>query len=90
MQPQEVGGVWENVRLLAEWSPLISILRSIVAEKDVGRQSLLVMDALEWLAAKSKNKLDDELARLVAAIVRTPEGIAMIKFVIGYIEEGVK
>lgn len=84
--PQEVGGVWENIQLLAEWSPLISILKSIVAEKDVGKQAVHVTEALEWLAAKSKNKLDDELAKRVSAIVKTPEGLDLVKFVINTIE----
>lgn len=86
MEPQEVGGMWENVRLLAEWSPLIAILKSIVSETDVGKQAVHVTDALEWLAAKSKNKLDDELASKVAAIVKTPEGVALLKFVVQFVE----
>jgi hypothetical protein len=86
MEPQEVGGMWENVRLLAEWSPLISILKSIVSETDVGKQAVYVTDALEWLAAKSKNKLDDELASKVAAIVKTPEGVALLKFIVQLVE----
>jgi hypothetical protein len=88
MEPQEVGGVWENVRLLAEWSPLIAILKSIVSEDDVGKQAVHVTDALEWLAAKSKNKLDDELAKKIADIVKTPQGVALLKFVV-QLAEGV-
>lgn len=84
--PEEVGGVWENIQLLAEWSPLLSLLKEIVAEKDVAKQAVAVTKALEWLAAKSKNKLDDELVKRVSAIVKTPEGIDLIKFVIATIE----
>ena len=86
MGPQEVGGVWENVQLLAEWSPLISILKAIVSEADVGKQAVHVTDALEWLAAKSQNKLDDELAHKVAAIVKTTEGLALLTFVVHFVE----
>lgn len=84
--PQEVGGVWENIKLLQEWLPLVSILRAVVAETDVGRQAVHITDAMEWLAAKSKNRLDDDLAKKVAAIVRTPEGLDLIRFVIQFVE----
>ena len=83
--PQEVGGVWENIQLLTEWSPLIVMLKSIVSETDVGKQAVHVTDALEWLASKSKNKLDDEFASKVAAIVKTPEGVALLQFVVQFV-----
>jgi hypothetical protein len=84
--PPEVGGVWENIQLLAQWSPLISILKQIVSETDIGKQSVYITDAIEWLASKSKNKIDDELAAKVAAVVRTPQGIELIKFVVRFVE----
>lgn len=78
--------IWDQIKLLTEWSPLLSFGQRIVAEPDHYKQSLIVADALEWLAAKTKSPMDDDLVNLLDAVVRTPQGEALIRWAIAKVE----
>jgi hypothetical protein len=60
----------DNVRLLVEWAPLLGYGRRLSAAE-------VIADALEWLASRTGNRIDDELARHLAAVLKTPEGAAL-------------
>ncbi len=82
--------IWEQLRLLSEWSPLLAFGQRFVAEHDPHAKSIIVADAAEWLASKTKaTKVDDELIALLAAILRSPQGEALVRWGIAK-AEGVK
>ena len=72
--------VWDQIRLFQEWAPLVGFAQRLANERDNVQRSLIVADALEWLAAKTKTPLDDELVKLVSAIVHTPAGEALVQW----------
>lgn len=73
--------IWEQLRLLSEWSPLLSFGQRFIAEADPHRKALIVADACEWLASKTRaTKVDDELVVLVSAILRSPQGEALVRW----------
>lgn len=81
MEPNYEGiPIWEQIKLLSEWSPLLGFGQRFVAEPDAYKRAIVVADALEWLAAKSKTSFDDEFVRLVEDVIRTPQGEAVIRW----------
>ena len=67
----------DNVRLIVEWAPLLGYARRLSAATDEPGRADAIGDAIEWLASKTDNRLDDELARRIAAVLRTAEGAAL-------------
>ena len=88
MPPDDVGSlpIWDQLRILQEWSPLLSFGQQVLHEKDPYRQTVIVADALEWLAAKTSSKVDDQLIKLVAAVVDTKEGEALVRWAVSQAE----
>ncbi len=74
--------MWEQIRLLNAWAPLLGYGQRYLAEQDIHRRSLVMGDAAEWLASKTASKLDDELVSRLVAILKTPEGEAMVRFLV--------
>jgi hypothetical protein len=72
--------IWDQIRLFQEWAPLIGFAQRFTVETDNVKRSLVVADALEWLASKTHSPLDDELVKHVAAVARTPEGEALVRW----------
>lgn len=72
----------EQLRLLAEWSPLLGYARRHAAETDPNARTIIVADALEWAASRTESRLDDDLARHVAAVLKTPEGTTLLKWIV--------
>lgn len=70
--------IWEQLRLLSAWAPLVGFAQQFVTEPDSYRKSLIVADAAEWVAAKTDAQTDDELVRLLANLLRTKEGEALV------------
>ena len=73
--------IWEQIRLLNAWAPLLAYGQRFLAEPDGYKKSLIVAEALEWLASKTDAKLDDELVGVVSAVLRTPQGEALVRWV---------
>lgn len=72
--------VWQALRLLSAWQPLIAYAQRFLGETDPYRKGLVVAEALEWVAAKTDSSLDDELVKLVGDILRTKEGEALVRW----------
>lgn len=72
--------IWQQLALLQAWAPLIGYAQRFVNETDPYRKSLVVSDAAEWLASKTDAQVDDQLVRLVADIVKTKEGEALVRW----------
>ncbi len=80
--------IWEQLRLLSEWSPLLAYGQQFIAELDPHKKSIIVADACEWLASKTRaTKTDDELVKLLSAILRSPQGEALVRWGIAKAEE---
>lgn len=72
--------IWEKIRLLQEWSPAATYLQAFLATDDPHRRTIIVSDACEWLASKTDTTLDDECVRHIAAVLRSNEGTALVKW----------
>jgi hypothetical protein len=80
--------LWDKVRILQEWSPVVSYVQAFLAEHDPHRKSLIVADACEWLASKSKGTtVDDELVAHVTAILRSPQGESFLRWILSKVEQ---
>lgn len=72
--------IWQAMRLLHTWSPLIQYGQRFLAEPDTYRKGLIVTEACEWLASKTDSRVDDELVQKLAGVARTPQGEELIRF----------
>ena len=72
--------IWDQIRLLQAWSPLIGYGQRFINEVDPYRKGLVVSDAAEWLASKTNSGLDDQLVRLLADVMKTKEGEALLRW----------
>ena len=75
--------IWQTIRLLQAWSPLIGYGQRFVQELDPYKKGLIVSEATEWLAAQTDSTVDDQLVRHLADVARTKEGEALIRFCLG-------
>ena len=78
--------IWEQIALLQQWSPVIGYGQQILAEKDTYKKAIIVGDALEWIATKSATKLDDDVVKMITNIVETPQGEALIRYIVARVE----
>lgn len=78
--------IWQQIQLLSAWSPLIGYGQRFINAADPYAKSLIVAEACEWLASKTDSGLDDELVRHLAAMVATPQGEALVRWVVAKIE----
>lgn len=74
--------LFDKLKMLAEWSPLIGKLQAIAAASNPHDQALAVMAALEWAAGKTNTKLDDELLVHLEAVLRSDAGKAMFLYIV--------
>lgn len=79
---RESQGIVDQIRLLQEYWPLVTLGQQIVAEKDPYRRAIVIADAAEWLASKSGTKLDDEAIALLIEIVKTPQGEQFVRWLL--------
>ncbi len=78
--------IFEKLRLLAEWSPLIGFAQSLAAEQDYHRKAVIVADAAEWIASRTELEWDDELVEHLADILRSQEGEALVRWILSQLE----
>ena len=78
--------LWQSIMLLQRWSPLIGYGQRFVNEVDPYRKSLIVGEAAEWLASQTKAQADDQLVRLLADLLKTPQGEAIVRWVLLQVE----
>ena len=74
--------IWQQIALLQAWAPLIGYGQRFVNEVDPYRKGLVVAEAAEWVASRTDAKLDDQLVKLLADILKTPQGEALVRFVL--------
>jgi len=92
MTPEEAAkygaglSIWDQLRLLQSWAPLIGYGQRLVNEIDPHRRALVVADACEWLAAKTSSPLDDQLVRHIGDVLKTKEGEALVRWCLLQVE----
>jgi hypothetical protein len=64
---------------LHQWSPLLGYARRLSETLDARERADIVADATEWVAAKLQVPVVARLAARVAAVVRTPEGVELLR-----------
>jgi hypothetical protein len=78
--------IWQQLQLLSAWSPLIGYGQRFVNELDPYKRSIIVGEAAEWLASKTKAQADDQLVRLVSDLLKTKEGEALVRWCLLQVE----
>ncbi len=80
--------IWEKIRILQEWSPLVTYVQAFIATPDTHQKSLIVADCCEWLASKSTGtKVDDELVAHLEAVLKSPQGEAFLRWAVAKVTE---
>jgi len=72
--------IWQAIRLLQTWSPLIQYGQRFMAESDPYKKGIIVAQAAEWLAAQTDSQLDDQLVRRLAAVAQSAQGEDLIRY----------
>jgi hypothetical protein len=72
--------IWQAIRLLQAWSPLLQYGQKFLAESDPYQKGLIVAEAAEWLAAQTDSDIDDQLVRRLAAVAHTPQAEDLIRY----------
>jgi len=78
----------EQIRLLSEWSPLLVFSQRFMLEPDEYVRAIIVADACEWVAHKTNTGLDDQVVTLIASIMKTKQGEALVRFLLAQIPDG--
>ena len=92
MTPEEANrygatlNVWQAIRLLQTWSPLITYAQSFLAETDPYRRGIIIAEATEWVASKTDAQADDELVALLGDLLRTDEDEKLVRWCVAQVE----
>ena len=78
--------LWQSLMLLQRWAPLIGYGQRFMGESDPYRRSLIVADAVEWLASQTQARVDDELVTKLAAVLKTQQGEDLVRWVMAQVE----
>lgn len=69
-----------NIKLLIEWMPVLNIASAIGAAKPGQPRAVEIAKLAEFLTQKTENTVDDQLVRLITAILLTPQGGALVDY----------
>ena len=75
--------IWQALKLLHTWHPVISYGQRFVQTVDPYQKGLIVAEAVEWLAAKTDATTDDQLVRHLSEVLKTKEGEQLVRFCLG-------
>ena len=80
--------VWDKLRMLQEWAPVLIYVQDFLSTSDVHEKSLIVANCCEWLASKTEGTaVDDELVDHITAVLKSPEGETLLRWIVAKIEE---
>lgn len=74
--------IWQQLALLQAWAPLIGYGQRFVQTADPYAKAVVVSEAAEWVASKTDAKLDDQLVKYISDILKTPQGEALVRFLL--------
>jgi hypothetical protein len=72
--------LFEKLKLLAEWAPLLGRLQAVTTADNPHDQALAIVKALQWAAGKSQTAIDDEALFHLESVLKTPEGRAFFQW----------
>lgn len=78
--------IWQALRLLNAYAPLVQFGKRFMAEADPYKKGLIVAEACEWVASKTDAQLDDQVVALIGDILRTKEGEQLVRWCIAQVE----
>ena len=78
----------DQIKLFQEWLPLIGFGQRFMLEGDEYVRTIIVADACEWVAHKTQTGLDDQVVMLIASIMKTQQGEALVRFLLSQIPDG--
>jgi hypothetical protein len=78
--------IWQQLQLLSAWSPLIGYGQRFVNTPDPYAKAVIVSEAAEWMASKTDTKVDDQLVKMLGDILKTPQGEALVRFLLAQAE----
>ena len=78
--------IWQQLALLQAWSPLVGFAQRFVQTVDPYAKAVIVSEAAEWVASKTDAKIDDQIVRLLADILKTPQGESLVRFLLLQVE----
>lgn len=78
--------ILEQLKLLAQWGPLLGRLQTIALAPTPKDRALAVLDALQFAAGNTKTTIDDEVIAHLEAILKTPEGAALFNWVVALVK----
>ena len=78
----------DQIKLFQEWLPLIGFGQRFMLEPDEYVRAIIVADACEWVAHKTNTGLDDEVVTLIASVLKTQQGEALVRFLLAQIPDG--
>ena len=78
--------IWQQLALLQAWAPLIGYAQRFVQTVDPYAKAVVISEAAEWVASKTNAKADDQLVKMLADILRTPQGEALVRFLLLQVE----
>lgn len=82
--------LWDKIRILQEWAPAVGYIQAFLATADQHQKALVVADACEWAASKTQSKVDDELVSQLAAVLRSPQGESLLRWILAKVDGGGK
>lgn len=68
----------EKAKLLVEWAPMLAKLEAVAVAKTPADKALAVVAAMRLIADKTATAKDNNVLDHVEAILKTPEGQALI------------
>ena len=74
--------IFEKLKLLAEWSPLLTFAQELASEEDMHAKAVIVSEALEWVASRTDLEWDDELTSHISDILISEEGEALVRWIL--------
>jgi len=78
--------IWQQIALLQAWAPLVGYAQRFVQTTDPYKKGLVIAEAAEWVASKTDAKVDDQLVKMLADILKTPQGEALVRFLLLQVE----
>lgn len=71
----------QRLKLLVEWSPVISLATKVTEAKTNHEFSLALIELASFLSTKTNVRFDDDLVGHINAIARSDEGKALIEWI---------
>jgi hypothetical protein len=69
-----------KIALLAQWAPLLAKLEAVAVAKTPAEKAVAIIAALRLAADKTPTNKDNDLLTLVEAVIKTPEGLALVNW----------